>query len=263
MDHLVPISETLTSFSPISLDDMDNVRLMNRTDIKYMISVSQVPDILTRMNGNYKALEINGSREFSYHTTYLDSPDYMFFNQHVTGKLSRNKVRFRKYETTGKTFLEVKKKTNTNRTLKWRIENNLAPDGTYNTEARDFIGQHIPQRPLELKPVLITVFKRATFVSSDVCERITLDYNISYTGTDGRNAGFPSVAVIEIKKDKFINRSRMTNILKESAVYPTAFSKYCIGTAFFNTQLRNNILKPRLLKINKLENEYYRIVFTC
>ncbi len=257
-----PILEVLSSFSKIDLAEMDNVRLMNRTDTKYVMPVSMIPDVLTRMNGDYKVLEINGSRVFSYYTTYLDTGDYLFFNQHITGKLSRNKVRYRKYETTGTTFLEVKKKTNKNRTVKWRIENNLASDGTCDSAACEFINKHVPQRPLVLKPVLISIFQRITMVGAEVNERITLDYDISYSDPVGRKAGLPSIAVVEVKKDRFSDRSRITEIFKEQYVYPTGFSKYCIGNAVLNDLLRKNILKPKLLMINKIENEYNRFVFS-
>jgi hypothetical protein len=260
MSQLASILEVLSSFSQISLEEMDNARLMNRTDTKYVMSVSRIPSILTRMNGDYKVLEINGARVFSYFTTYMDTADYLFFNQHITGKLSRNKVRFRKYETTGTTFLEVKKKTNKNRTLKWRIENNIAPDGTFDAAAFEFIFKHVPDRSLVLKPVLINSFKRITMVGSVINERITLDYDISFSDPDGRKAGLPSVAVVEVKKDRFTDRSRITEILKTSCVYPTGFSKYCIGNAVLNDLLRKNILKPKIIMINKIEDEYYRLV---
>jgi hypothetical protein len=255
------ISEALALFSQIGLSEMDNVRLMNRTDTKYLMAVNRIPELLTKMNGYYRILEINGNRTFSYLTTYLDTTDYLFFNQHITGKLSRNKVRFRKYESTGITFLEIKKKTNKNRTIKWRIENNPAPDGKYDSTACEFINKHIPQIPLVLKPVLFNIFRRITLVGSEIKERITLDYNISYSDPDGRRTGLPLIAVIEVKKECFTGRSRITEVLKELAVYPTGFSKYCIGNAFLNEHLRKNILKSKLLMINKIENEYNKSVF--
>jgi len=258
MIHPAQISEALTSFTQISLDEMNNVRLMNRTDTKYVMSPDRIPGLLVKMNGNYRILEISGKRAFLYHTTYLDTPDYLFFNQHITGKLSRNKVRFRKYETTGNTFIEVKMKTNKNRTVKWRMESSLAADGTYDHDTNEFIEKHIRHRPLILKPVLVSLFTRVTFVGVQTSERITLDYNISYSGPDGKKGSLPAVAVLEVKKNRFCDRSVITGILKESSFYPSGFSKYCIGHAVLNEHLRTNMLKPKLLMINKIKNEYNR-----
>ncbi len=251
------IPETLASFSKISLEEMDSVKLMDRTDTKYVFSSFRLPQLLTNLNGDYRILEIGGERAFSYHTTYLDTPGYLFFNQHVTGKLARHKIRFRKYETSGITFLEVKKKTNRNRTVKWRIADDLPPDGTYSTAACEFIEKHIPYRPLDLKSVLISTFTRMTFTGTGISERVTIDWDISYSGREGKVAGLPSIAVVEVKKESFSERSRITEILKASAIYPAGFSKYCIGNALLNEQLRTNSLKPTILMINKIQNEHH------
>jgi VTC domain len=256
---LVPeIKEVLDSFIPIDLEEMDNVRLMDRIDTKFVLSVRRIPDLLIRMDGGYKALEINKSRSFSYLTTYLDTSDYLFFNQHVTGKLERNKVRYRKYETTGTTYLEVKKRTNKNRTIKWRIENNLTCDNRCDDKAFEFINEYVPQKSLMLRPVLMNSFKRITLVRSDINERITIDYDLSFSDTDGKETRLPFISIVELKRQGFSDRSPVINILKEYSIHPTSFSKYCIGTAMLNDLPRKNILKAKLLLINKIENEHNR-----
>jgi hypothetical protein len=254
---LVPeIKEVLDSFIPISLNEMDNVRLMDRIDTKYVLSVQKIPDLLHRIDGGYSALEINGNRFFSYLTTYLDTSEYLFFNQHVTGKLERNKVRFRKYETTGTTYLEVKKTTNKNRTIKWRFENDLNPHNKCDDKACEFIKKYIPCESLKLQPVLISSFKRVTLVRSAISERITIDYDLSFSDTMGNKTNFPFLAIIELKQQGSFYRSPVANILKESLVYPTSFSKYCIGTSIFYDHPKKNILKTKLLLINKIQNEH-------
>jgi hypothetical protein len=251
-------NKVLNSFIPIGLGEMDNVRLMDRIDTKYVLSVNRIPDLLKRMDGGYKILEINKHRFFPYLTTYLDTNDYMFFNQHVIGKPERNKVRYRKYETSGTTYLEVKKRTNKNRTIKWRIENDLTSDRKCDDKAFDFIKNYVPQKAVMLKPVLINYFKRVTFVGSEFNERITIDYDISFSDTNGNRTNLPFIAIIELKRQGFNNRSPVVNILKEYSIHPTGFSKYCVGTAIFNDLPRKNILKAKLLMIKKIENEYYR-----
>ena len=58
---------------------------------------------------SYKVLEIDMIRSFPYHTTYLDTPDFLFYTQQLRGKLNRHKIRYRRYESTGISFLEIKK----------------------------------------------------------------------------------------------------------------------------------------------------------
>ena len=260
---LIPeIQKGLNSFVPLGLNEMDNVRLMNRTDIKYVLSFTRIPDLLASLDGSYKILEINNERSFTYSTTYLDTADYLFFNQHVTGKLERNKVRYRKYEVTGTTFLEVKKRTNKNRTVKHRIENKLNSDGLCDITAHEFLKEYIPQRPLLLRPVLINRFKRITLVGKEIGERVTIDYNMYFSNPDGINRNMPFIAIIELKKDRNADRSPLANILKKNSIHPTGFSKYCIGTSILYSLPRINMLKPKLLLIKKIENEFNKHVCT-
>ena len=78
------------------------------------------------LSNHYQVLEINNMRILPYSTTYLDTSDYLFYYQHVRGEFERYKLRYRKYEATNESFLEIKKKTNKGRTIKWRIENKLS-----------------------------------------------------------------------------------------------------------------------------------------
>lgn len=258
---LPEIKEILDSFIPVNLDEIGNVRLMDRIDTKYVLSVRRIPDLLTMMDGQYKVLEINSQRVFPYLTTYLDTDDYLFFNQHVTGKLERNKVRYRKYETTGKTFLEVKKRTNKNRTIKWRIRDNLSDNGL-NEKAIEFIKEYLSYYPLVLGPVLNNSFKRITFAGSDFTERITIDFDLSFSEPDGQQNDIPFIAIVEQKSERVAINSPFNTLLKKLSVHPTGFSKYCMGTALLYDMPRKNILKPKILLINKIENEYNRSVST-
>jgi hypothetical protein len=256
------IHDKLNSFVPIGLNEMDNVRLLNRTDTKYVLSLKRIPDLLSRLDGGYKILEINDERSFIYSTTYLDTADYLFFNQHVTGKLERNKVRYRKYEATGSTFLEVKRRTNKNRTIKFRIENKLNSEALCDVTALEFIKEYIPQRPLLLRPVLINRFKRITLVGKEIRERVTIDYDLSFSNPYEINRNMPFIAIIELKKDRNAGRSPLTIILKKNSIHPTGFSKYCIGTSILYSLPRINMTKTKLLLIKKIENEFNNHVCT-
>jgi hypothetical protein len=252
------IKEVLNNLIPISLDELDNVRLMNRIDTKYVLSAGRLPDLISRLNGNYNVLEINENRIFSYLTKYLDTTEYLFFNQHVIGKPERHKVRYRTYEATGTTFLEVKKRTSNNRTIKWRIKNDLTLDNKCDERASEFIKKFVPYKPLILKPVLSSSFKRVTLVGSEYNERVTIDYDISFSDNSGNHASYPCIAIIELKRHGYNYKSNIATILRDLSVHPTGFSKYCIGTSIFNDIPRRNILRIKHLLINRIENEYYR-----
>ena len=254
------INSILDHFDPVGLDEMDGVKLMDRIDKKYILSAGKIPLLLSRIDGGYRVLEMNNLRTFSYTTTYLDTEDFIFFRHHVTGRLERNKVRYRRYDNTGMTFLEVKRKTNTNRTIKWRIKTeNEKSIGNAGTSGK-FLSRLIPFSPDQLKPALLNKFRRITLVNDALSERITIDLNISFSNFTSNTVEFPYLGIVEIKKGGHSFRSETEKALKELSIRPSGFSKYCIGSAIVNEIPRKNILKQNLLQIKKIENEYYRSV---
>jgi hypothetical protein len=257
------ISQYLSSFFPITLGEMENYRLMNRTDTKYLFPSHLIPRVLEGLDGNYRILEIKGVRVFSYNTVYFDTNDFLFFRQHVTGRLERSKVRIRKYDITGASFLEVKRKTNKNRTVKWRIERDLPADNVFDQDAMKFINKHFGSNHLNLSPVVTNDFNRITFTGINSPERVTVDFNLSFSGNKSTSFRLPYLAVIEIKRDSLADSSPLVAVLKQNRIYPSGFSKYCIGAAAVSQPPKKAILKPRLLYLKKIENEYNRNCSAC
>jgi hypothetical protein len=255
--RLPQIDTLLNSFDPVSLKEMDEVMLMNRQETKYVFSAGRIPALLEILSASYKVLEINKIRSMAYHTTYFDTPDMFFYTEQVRGKLNRHKLRYRNYETTGDSFLEIKKKTNKNRTLKWRIANCQIAD-SFDMEASEFIHDYLPYDSLDLKPVLINCFNRITLVGKEVSERITLDYGISFNIPGETASEFPFLAIAEIKRDKSAGFSPVGNSMKHFGIAPNRFSKYCMGSALVRELPRKNTLKRNLLLLNKIENEYIK-----
>lgn len=250
------IHNVLKSFTPVALSEMDGVKLMNRVETKYVFCSVRLPELLNLLNQNFRVLEIDDIRNFPYCTTYLDTTDFFFFTQQVRGKLTRHKVRYRRYEATGVSYLEIKRKTNKKRTVKWRIENLLKPDSP-DKEAIKFIKKYLPDGLADLHPVLINGFTRITLVGNKCMERITIDYDLTFASPFGKISGFPFLAIAELKREKHSSISPFGTAMKEMGLQPRSFSKYCVGSALIMDMPRKNILKPNLLLINKIENEYF------
>ena len=106
------IEGELSKMKAVSLDSLYSVRLMNRVETKYVFNIRKLTDLISMLASNYQVLEIRNMRMLPYFTTYLDTSDYLFYSQHVRGEFSRYKLRYRKYEATDESFLEIKKKTN-------------------------------------------------------------------------------------------------------------------------------------------------------
>lgn len=251
------LGEELSGLKPVTLDDISGVSLMNRLEVKYLFTSMKLTKLINLLGNNYHVLEINNMRILPYTSTYFDTEDSLFYNQHVRGKFSRHKIRYRKYEATSESFLEIKKKTNKGRTIKWRIENSQLTD-SFDSEASSFIGEYLPVNSTLIRPAIINQFTRITLAGFEMKERITIDFNISFSRPDlSEVISLPYLAIAELKKEGHSYSSPFNNMIRKLDIYPTGFSKYCVGSALLNDTLKRNMIKPKLLLLNKLENEYY------
>ena len=115
------ITEKALLLPPITLEEMSGIKLMNRTDTKFVATLEQLNAFLLAVNGKYYIQEINGKRIAGYHTTYYDTADYHMYSIHHAGRKVREKIRVRTYMESDDTFFEIKNKNNHGRTKKKRI----------------------------------------------------------------------------------------------------------------------------------------------
>ena len=164
MNETCNVTTALSAFSSISLEEMSTIRLMNRTDTKYIVSLSALMDVLQRASNCYRVQEVQGERNIVYHTTYLDTPDYAMYLAHQNGRVIREKIRVRTYVSSGLTFLEVKNKNNKGRTDKKRIRvqgvNSLRQDG-----GEEFLRNYAWYELSTLKLLLENHFHRITLAT--------------------------------------------------------------------------------------------------
>ena len=67
------LNSILKKFNPISLDQMDNVKLLNRTDTKFIFNSAVLHDFLSSCYNNYNILTIDNKKIASYKTLYFDT----------------------------------------------------------------------------------------------------------------------------------------------------------------------------------------------
>lgn len=241
---------------PITLQEMSGIKLMNRTDTKFVATAEQLHAFLLAVQGKYYIQEINGKRIASYHTTYYDTDDYQMYNMHHCGRITREKIRVRTYLDSDDTFLEIKNKNNHGRTKKKRIS--IQGHDTVMQELETvvpFMAQYAWYTIDEVTPVIENWFNRITLVNYGKSERLTIDFNLRFHHfkSDG-NDKLDRVAVIELKRDGNVP-SPALDILRELRIKRSGFSKYCIGSALTNRQLKRNNFKERLTMISKIENK--------
>jgi hypothetical protein len=238
----------------ISLDEMENIRLMDRIDSKFVAPVSLLPLLLEEMLPYFKVQVINDIRIAPYCTQYLDTPDLKMYVMHQNGKLNRQKIRIRSYVDSNLSFLEVKNKNNKGRTSKRRVpidRSHLASIQDLKEEKR-FLEENSLFDTDILEPVLANNFKRITFVNNKATERITIDVNLSFLNyKTGDEKTLDKLMILELKQDGW-QRSDFREILNRFRIKSISFSKYCMGTMLTNPGIKNNRFKGKWTIINKL-----------
>lgn len=251
MKRLAPILQRMT---PISLDEMQTVKLMNRVDSKYLLNKEQVALLMQHAEHNFLAQTIDGQQLAPYKTLYFDTEDVAMFTMHHNRKLNRQKLRTRCYRSSQTTFCEIKNKLNTGRTKKLRIS--IRPD-QYNRifedpAVVDFIRQNLRFNIDTLLPHVENEFTRITLVNKEKTERITIDGDIRFVNHHtGLSADISELVIIEVKQDGH-QPSPFKKLLHELNIKPKRISKYCLGTLLTNPQAKYNRFKAKIRYINKL-----------
>ena len=141
-----------------------------------------------------------------YRNLYFDDVGYQFLHAHHRGRRPRYKVRIRHYDDRELSYLEVKRKTNAELTIKERSP--IAFGREYlGTDNHPFIHRYCSIPGSELKPSFRANFGRVTLLGKVAVERATFDTGLSFT-SDGQEA-FPGLIVSEVKQDRFRPRSPM------------------------------------------------------
>ena len=254
-DHLPEIKAVLDSASTITLEEMDSVKLLNRIDRKYVLHISRLAGVMRNILGEYRVLDINGTRLFSYNTLYFDTPDLQFYKDHHNGLNNRIKVRCRQYVDNDLSFFEIKKKYRGYRTDKYR-KLITEPMQALATPEYDVIREKYQKHPVgSLDLSLLNSFNRITFVNNNLTERFTIDLSISF-GHNGDAIGMDKVVIIEVKQAKANIHSPIIKELKSQRIQPGNISKYILGISLMRKDIKQNAFKMILSKINKIQNLY-------
>lgn len=243
------LQKYIDRFDPISLEEMDGVKLQDRMDTKYVFAGPQLATVLERMLPSYRLLEIEGVRGSRYRSLYFDTPDLLNYRDHHNRKTFRNKVRFREYLGSGLAYLEVKRKTGRGRTDKARMRVDAIPQ-QLSEEHRRFIAKAIGE-DRHLEPVLWNHFTRYTFVHRDLTERLTMDVGLRFSDPKEEQE-LGDIVVAELKQSRIDRRSPFARIMRSEGIRPAGMSKYCIGMLMMSRPVKHNAFKKVLLMLQRL-----------
>jgi len=241
---LKDINHIISEFTPVSLNEIEEVKLMSRIDRKYWFHISKLKQVLEQTLPDYFILEIEGQRLMDYQTTYYDTPDNSMYMKHHNGKMNRHKIRQRKYVSTDSSFLEVKLKTNKKVTIKNRVEATFEKSRFLPAEI-SFIRHETPYSGENLIPVLFNKFKRLTLIHREKLDRCTID--ISPVFWNEKNIiNIYDLAIFELKRGNSLKASPIVAILRDLKIRQRGMSKYCTGRALLEPELKQNAFNPRL-----------------
>ena len=242
------IKEAVSELSPISLEMMERVKLMDRTDVKYIINDSILPELLFEIKDDYHILETANTRMASYQTLYFDTPKNKFYKDHHNGKRNRYKVRYRTYIESELSFFEIKHKSKKGRIIKDRIKVDSIKRELEEEEWK-LVEEKMKKRP-NLEARLENTFRRMTLIAKNGIERMTIDFDLQFQYNQQEQA-MPSLAVIEVKQERYSRDSRMMDALRKRSIRPERMSKYALGMSIFSGEKANRF-KAKHIRINKI-----------
>lgn len=243
MDSSIELA--LGELVPHSLASLKNAALMSRVDSKFLLPVALAADLLVNMRESYTVLEIDGLRSFNYVTTYYDTPLHAHYLAHHNGRLNRFKVRKRTYVESRSSYLEVKFKDNRRRTTKTRMSCDTQRV-ELGKEALGFLTSCGVPGPMDLEPVQTGAYRRVALANEAKGERLTIDFNLSFTDErDGTHHALGPWVIVEVKQDRLNRDSAFFSWAKRHGLKELAFSKYCMGVYFTGAEnLKRNNFHP-------------------
>ncbi len=272
------------AISAISLSEMAEVSLLNRVDTKYLVPPEELTSLLAQLRRDYKIFAHRGQRIHGYQTLYFDTQEHAMYLRHHNGLATRLKVRKRWYLESELAYLEVKRRTNRLRTIKKRVrisamENQLFSERPVGVTPRrgsqqfskewEWLRENCSYDVSSLVSRIWTHFERITLVDLALQERVTIDHNLRFCDANRATLRDPmsvsslegldwkstqrQFCVVEVKRGSSRNRSPVMDALRGRHILPSSFSKYCIGTALLQPQIKHNRFKPILRALGGLQ----------
>lgn len=243
------LDEILQKFDPITLGEMNYVKLLNRVDTKYIFHARYLNKILELLQKDYDVLIVDGKRTSRYDTTYWDTPDYQMYTEHHNGKSNRYKIRFRTYLDSNLKFFEIKFKTNTGRTIKKRVKVDMSCK-SITSDAQKLLEKETSYKPSSLIRAMQVDYDRITLVNKNRTERLTIDVALNFSH-ENSHMEFPNLVIAEVKQERSCE-SPFISIMKEKRVKDSSLSKYCLGMASIVENIKTNNFKPKVRYVNQL-----------
>ena len=238
------VGDAAATVDPITLDElMALAELQTRVDRKYFVPAAAFRRLVAELAGDVRVLEIGGRRTFGYESVYFDTPELTTYRAHLQRRRQRFKARTRTYTDSGLCMFEVKLCGARGETVKERVPHPSERRAELTDEAAAHLADVLARAyrqgpPGDLAPVLVTTYRRTTFVSRTGDVRLTCD--VGLICRNGRHEVRDTGTHVLVESKSAGRGSAPDRILREVGVRPASVSKYCVGVAALNPELPSN-----------------------
>jgi hypothetical protein len=241
--------ELLGGADRVGLHALGDADLQRRVDRKYLLPLDLLAAVAPELTATHALLEVGGRTSFHYRSCYLDTPELACFHAHRQDRRLRWKARTRLYADSGLCRFEVKLKTGRGDTDKHAQQVGAHDFGTLPDAGRDLLDRALSERygtgaPRVLRPTLEVRHRRTTLVARGAAERLTVDWDLGFSGGDGEGRLREGVALVETKSRD--GRSLADLLLRAVGARPVSVSKYSVGVALTRPDLPDQPWRPLL-----------------
>jgi hypothetical protein len=244
-----PLDRSLARFDPISLEEMDRVKLQDRTDTKFVFGEADLGAVLDGLLEEYRLLVLNGARgsrlphallRHARTAAFLRPPQRPHLPEQgalprIRGQrplLSRSEAQDRPWPD-----------------LESTVAGGRHPGCDAATAPR--FRAEGERRCRATRPMLWNMFMRLTFVHRTRPERLTIDRSLGFT-RNGRNAELEGICIAELKQEHGDRNSPFLRTMRAMGHRPSGMSKYCVGMWLLEPGVKYNGFKELFLKIERL-----------
>jgi hypothetical protein len=230
--------------APIGLKELNALaELQTRVDRKYFVPAELFQRLIAELADEMQVLEIDGRRTFGYESFYFDTPQLSTYRAHLQRRRQRFKARTRTYTDTGLCMFEVKLTGARGETVKQRVPHPQELRAELTGDALNHLGSTLREAyhqdlPADLRPTLVTSYRRTTFVSRTGEARLTCDVGLVCGDVEHEVRDTGTHVLVESKSAG--RGSAPDRILRDLGVRPAKVSKYCVAVAALHPELPSN-----------------------
>jgi hypothetical protein len=249
---IMKLINKLNKFSAINIADCAKIDFSDSTESKFILSAKKLKKVLEEIKGDYYILQIKDKRIFKYTNEYYDTEDYKMYLAYHNGNGTRYLIKNNEVEGVKNRSIEIKCQSNKGEVskVKRKAKGNDIDNSVY---IKQFVQEHTPYNPSILKKTLKNKFYRIVLVHKKNKEKISIDLNLKISNTKNKKK-LPHLAIVEVKQERFSLYSDFVLSLRKYNVQRTSLSKYCIGVALLNKDVKKNKYKSKLLAISKIND---------